>query len=509
MINETIIENVLRRHAEGRSQRWLAKHFKISRHLVRKITGKPVDWQRKNRVDKILIPEDELIAVYEKCERWAERTHEELTARGYKIAYSTLTKRLREISDYNSSASLSQQYKISPGEEFQHDTSPIWVTLGKKKVKLQASSLIFRFSRIQYLKFYTSFTRFEMQCFFHEALMSLGYSAKECIIDNTNLAVLKGSGREAVFVPEMEMFAKTYSFSWIAHEIKHSDRKATVEASFRTVNCNFLPGREFADLEDLNEQAVDWCNRRFLKPVSKVNQTPEVLFALEKPHLFKLSPHLVAPYKIHSRKSDQYGFVSFRANFYYVGIKYCVIELLEFSKTIKIYRSNKLLWKYDLIASGVKGQQVRPPIVSSKVKTIDKSKKSLRALKSKLQDNDPIIKKFLERSFVMVPTQRLRNTLVRHLEKLYELIPNKIFLETLKKALEHDIFDKPSIDRLISIELLNKSLPSVNLDNQPKTSSTISDFKKRDVYQKFEEMPNPDLDKYTANPSKGNNDDES
>ena len=42
-----------------------------------------------------------------------------------------------------------------------------------------------------------------MKCFLHEALMFWGTSAAQCIIDNTNLARLRGAGSRAVIVPEM------------------------------------------------------------------------------------------------------------------------------------------------------------------------------------------------------------------------------------------------------------------------------------------------------------------
>jgi hypothetical protein len=62
------------------------------------------------------------------------------------------------------------------------------------------------------LKFYRVFDRFAMKCFLHEALIFWGYSAKQCIIDNTSLARLRGSGKQAVIVPEMACFAERYSF---------------------------------------------------------------------------------------------------------------------------------------------------------------------------------------------------------------------------------------------------------------------------------------------------------
>jgi hypothetical protein len=81
------------------------------------------------------------------------------------------------------------------------------VPLGGARTRIIASLLYLRYSKRRYLKFYRAFNRFAMKCFLHEALMHWGYSARQCIIDNTNLARLRGSGSRAVIVPEMASFA--------------------------------------------------------------------------------------------------------------------------------------------------------------------------------------------------------------------------------------------------------------------------------------------------------------
>ena len=47
-----------------------------------------------------------------------------------------------------------------------------------------------------------------MKCFLHEALIFWNYAADVCIIDNTNLARLYGTGSNAVIVPEMATICK-------------------------------------------------------------------------------------------------------------------------------------------------------------------------------------------------------------------------------------------------------------------------------------------------------------
>jgi hypothetical protein len=64
-----------------------------------------------------------------------------------------------------------------------------------------------------------------MTCFLHEALMFWCYAAWQCIIDNTNLARLRGAGSRAVICPEMEAFSRRYGFRFICHAIDHPNRK--------------------------------------------------------------------------------------------------------------------------------------------------------------------------------------------------------------------------------------------------------------------------------------------
>jgi hypothetical protein len=176
----------------------------------------------------------------------AQRVHEKLIEEeGINVAYSTLTQMLREQGLSKNRSGRCHRVPDEPGVEIQHDTSPYRVRLGGMSGPVQGSLIYFRYSKIRYLKFYRSFKRFGMKCFFHEALVYWGYAAKNCIIDNTNLARLRGTGANAVIVPEMECFANQYGFKFVCHEKGHANRKAGNERGFYTVETNFFPGRSF------------------------------------------------------------------------------------------------------------------------------------------------------------------------------------------------------------------------------------------------------------------------
>ena len=170
---------------------------------------------------------------------------------------------------------------------------PYTITMDGKQVRVAASLPYFRYSNIRYLQFYRSFNRFKMKCFFHEALTFSGYTARVSIIDNTNLARHRESGKNAVMVPEMEGFARQYGFEFVCHEIRHSNRKAGNERSFYTVETNFFPGRTFETLEDLNRQAFEWATVRMAnRAVSKTRLVPIKAFEREQQYLTKVPAYI-------------------------------------------------------------------------------------------------------------------------------------------------------------------------------------------------------------------------
>ena len=81
------------------------------------------------------------------------------------------------------------------------------------------------------------------------------------MIDNTHVVVLHGTGTDMVPVPEMAAFAERYGFTFAAHEKGDANRSARVERPFDFIENNFLAGRDFCDLDDLNAQARAWCDK--------------------------------------------------------------------------------------------------------------------------------------------------------------------------------------------------------------------------------------------------------
>ncbi|MBU1800613.1 MAG: helix-turn-helix domain-containing protein, partial [Bacteroidetes bacterium] len=327
-------------HIHGIPVRSITRQMQVDRNTVRKIIEQKGETPESARSDKINLDSELLVQLYARCDGFVQRIHEILEEKyGVKIGYSTLTAKIRELELGKPQDQRCDRREDVPGAEMQHDTSDYKVKLGEKHVKVVASMVYYRYCKIRYLKFYRVFNRYLMKCFFHEALMFWKFCAGLCVIDNTSLARWYGTGKNAVIVPEMVQFSKQYGFEFICHEKGHANRKAGNERSFYTVETNFFPGRTFMDLSDLNRQAFEWATVRMNnRPVAKTGLIPAKAFEYEQTFLKKVPTFIMPPYLEFNRTIDQYGYIPFDANYYWVpGLKRHDVKVLRFPADLKIY----------------------------------------------------------------------------------------------------------------------------------------------------------------------------
>lgn len=302
--------------ARGRKLREIARAVEVSRNSVRRVlreqsAGSGAD-ERGSRLDEYL---DDIRALHAECRdtrgrpnlvRVWERLQEKARSEGkvLDVPYSTLTWFCREHGIGVVAKTPWARIVTGPGEEMQHDTSPCEVTLDGRKHMLQCASLVLGYSRMLYIQFYPRFQRFHMKVFLTDAFTHFGGGCRRCVIDNTSIAIACGSGSRAKMAAEVEAFEERFGFRFLAHEIMHSDRKGKVENPFGWVQRNFLVGRKFADLGDLNHQALEWCERGAVKVKRELKARPVELFAAEKAHLVPLPLYVPEVYRTWRRIVD-------------------------------------------------------------------------------------------------------------------------------------------------------------------------------------------------------------
>ncbi len=490
MINQDKRKAIYSLYTEGMEIREISRRLQVSRNTVKTIIalkGTVPDLPRK---DKISLDPELLVQLYDQCEGRIQRIHEKLSEEEEtEIGYSTLSAMIRELGLGQSQETRCAQFPDEPGVEMQHDSSTYTRSIGDKKVRIIASLLYYRYSKIRYLKFYRSFNRFKMKCFFHEALTFWGYAAQKCIIDNTNLARLRGSGKNALIVPEMEQFAKGYGFEFMCHEIRHPNRKAGNERSFYTVETNFFPGRSFESLEDLNEQAFEWATVRMPnRRVSKTRLLPLKAFAYEQSYLRKVPPYVPPPYRACKRDTGQYGYASFDGNFYWVpGTDRAEVSVLEYSNYLKIYHKRKLLGEYDLPPNGVKNQRFSPKGQPAPQHQPKYRKKPTAEEEKKLRSVSEEVSAYL--NFVLKEKGITRHRFIRCLSSLQQKITPPLFIKTIKRACKYRITDIETVQR-IALLLMNEGNYTVPF------VETNQEFRKRESYLEGATVNEVDLSRY-------------
>jgi len=430
--------------AQGQSLREISRLLKVSRNAVRRIL-------REKDGERTLSPpcDAAVLARLEEAFKRARgngvRVQELLAETGLNVPYSTLTRWIREA-QLREPPQRSGEYHQAPGEEMQHDTSPHRLVLSGKPVIAQCSSLVLAYSRRLFFQYYPRFTRFEAKHFLLEAVRFHDGSCPLCIIDNTSVIVVAGTGPEATIAPEMVAFARALGFGFCAHHLGHADRKGRIERPFSWIERNFLAGRSFNDFDDLNRQALAWCREvANHKPKRVLGMSPEAAYVLEKPHLTSL-PRLLPPvYEVLERVVDLYGYVSVDTNRYSVPERLVgrAVSVHKHPAEIVIYHRSCEIGRHPRLIGQRDARHTRPGHHQTPTRA-----SRCTALEAQLLSGDH---PSLER-YAAALKKRAYGRGVRALRRLLELkrtYPSGPFLAAVDQALRFGLFDLQRLETLI------------------------------------------------------------
>ncbi len=447
MIPDEIREAILVLQQQGRAIREISRALKVSRNTVRRVLRKsePKSPQGHGEDQAIMTV---LPAIYRRCKGNGVRIREVLKDEyDIDIAYSTLTGLLRE-QQLREPKRRSGIYTFEPGEEMQHDTSPHRLELGDKRVTAQCASLILAYSRLLFIQYYPTFTRFEAKAFLTEALLFFDGACPRCIVDNTHVVVAGGSGPDALIAPEMVAFGEVFGMTFVPHAIKHSDRKGRIERPFSYVENNFLAGRTFGDWTDLNAQARAWCeNTANATHKRKLGMTANAAYVMEKPHLLSLPLHIPAVTQIHYRIVDTQGYVHLDTNRYSVPERLLgkKVSVHKRPQQVLIFLGQQQVAEHPRLT----GKRHTDHLIKSHHSSLQRGKtpSGPSPQEQALTGRDPLLDQY-----VAALRQRAPGRGVSRLRRLLELqrtYPTEPFMAAVKQALQYGLFDLARLERLI------------------------------------------------------------
>ena len=448
MLDQTTRAAILRLRLEGHGSRSIATALGISRNAVREVLrAGTAEVPRLVRPDLGEPHRSEIAALYVDCKGNLVRVHEKLRDAGATLSYQALTAFCRRHGIGHAPVKPAGQYHFEPGEEMQHDTSPHDAKIGAKLRRVQTASLVLCHSRMIFIECFPSFTRFACKLFLADALRYFGGAARRCMIDNTHVVVLRGTGREMVPVPEMAAFADRYGFTFVAHEKGDANRSARVERPFDYVENNFLAGREFRDLDDLNTQALAWCDKTNAAHRRHLHASPRDLFAAERSRLVPLPIWVPDVYLLHHRIVDVEGYVSvnawrYSAPWQLIGRQ---VEVRETKTEIQVFEGPRLVGAHKRTQDVGQGRSTlaehRPPRGQGGTPSAPDVEER------QLLDAAPEIA-----GYVAALKQRAagRGTVaLRRLQRLLRDYPRRPVIDAVRAAETYGLFDLERLERMV------------------------------------------------------------
>lgn len=449
MLDQATRAVILRLRDEGHGTRAIARILSLSRGAVRKVCEEGTsDVPRLERAEKAEPFRDQILDLYASCKGNLVRVHEELADAGANFSYAALTAFCRRHGIGHEPPKPVGQYQFEPGEEMQHDTSPHEAEIGGRRQRFQTASLVLCHSRMRFIQMYPRFTRFECKVFLTDALVYFDGACEWCMIDNTHVVVLSGTGQQMVPVPEMAAFAERFRFTFRAHEVGDANRSAHVERGFDHVENNFLAGRRFTDWVDLNAQARAWCDKINAKHRRQLHASSRELYAAERLRMRRLPEHVPEVYLLHQRIVDTEGYVSVNRNRYSVPWKLISrrVEVRESKDRIDIFEGPRRVASHARLAESINARVTEPTHRPPRSEAVFSQRRAVANEEARLAERMPESTPYVA---LLRSRGRGHSRDLRALLRMVDEYPRPPLLAALGEALRYGLADIARLERMI------------------------------------------------------------
>lgn len=336
-------------------------HSAVARVLIRNGILPKVSQTRPSKVDQFIPLIESTLAKYPKLN--ATRLFHMAKERGYSGGvdhFRDIVRAMRPVPRGETFLKLS----TLPGEQAQCD----WGHFGKLKIgnaerRLLAFVMVMSWSRKIFLRFYfndstANFLRGHVDAFeYFQAV------PRTILYDNLKSAVLERVGDAIHFNPDLLALASHYRFAPRPVPPRRPNEKGRVERAIRYIRGSFFEAREFKDIDDLNQQAHEWCIQEATTRFNPQDQNLTVAqsFEIEYKSLLALRHE---PFPVFDRKPVHCGktpYVRFDLNDYSVPANCANRDLLVEAtlKTVSISTGLQVVAKHP--RSFDKGKQIEDP----------------------------------------------------------------------------------------------------------------------------------------------------
>jgi transposase len=250
---------------QGLSVRAIARRTGLSRNTVRRTLAQktPQPFQQPPRASKLDPFKPYLEQRFQEYALSAVRLLEEVRPMGYTGSIDVLRRYLVTLTpNRRALAKATVRFETPPGHQGQVD----WAHCGRfpdaggQVVAIYAFVMVLGFSRMLYVEFTTAMDLPTLLACHQRAFEFFGGWPRELLYDNmAQVKLPRGQGGEpGGWHPLFLDFALHYGFTPRTHRVRRPRTKGKVERMVGYVKDNFLRGRAFVDLPDLNTQGRYW-----------------------------------------------------------------------------------------------------------------------------------------------------------------------------------------------------------------------------------------------------------
>ncbi len=202
-----------------------------------------------------------------------------------------------------------RRYETFPGDAMQMDWGFVNATDSSGvKTRLACFVMVCCHCRKPYIEFFTCARQEFLFIGMIHAFQYFGGLPKWVLTDNMKSVVLSRCGKDVIWNQKYLMFMSDLGFKTRLCKPRHAFTKGRVERYVRFVKDNFVPGTVFSNLDDLNRQALEWCQRRAARRI--LNSTPQQMHAHERLEALP-QPKVLSNYEMVERTVSFDGFVAF------------------------------------------------------------------------------------------------------------------------------------------------------------------------------------------------------
>jgi transposase len=264
MVGQERWEEIRRLHfvdRQGVSQ--IARLLDLDRKTVRRCLRQR-DWQpyrREAAGDTLLTAHADYLRERAAAVQYSARIlYQELRRdRGYAGSYETVKRFVAPLRELQAAAELTQtRFETAPGQQSQIDWGESQVPFRHGRRKVHFFVLTLGFSRRAFYSAWADERLTQLLDAHERAFDHFGGHTREHLYDRPRtICYPNGEGR-VVWNPTFKAFAEYWGFEPRLCRPYRAQTKGKVESGVKYVKRNFLPGREFIDIEDLAEQLTEW-----------------------------------------------------------------------------------------------------------------------------------------------------------------------------------------------------------------------------------------------------------